>query len=140
MPVISAGIVYLRVAVRGSRQASLIGEHQQTGNFCVLPVQDERARCRCLHLDGAGDEANSGSVAVEIGDEFDASIALRPSHLQAVADELRDQAIAADDLDSLGVHRPGTLGGSGLGVYDFFVHDYRGWPSLTRVGERSPTS
>ncbi len=27
MPVISAGIVYPRVAIRGSRQASLVGEH-----------------------------------------------------------------------------------------------------------------
>jgi hypothetical protein len=27
MPVVSAGIVYARVAIRGSRQASLVGEH-----------------------------------------------------------------------------------------------------------------
>jgi hypothetical protein len=40
MPVVSAGVVYPRAAIRGSRQASLIGEHLSAIN-AYLETGDE---------------------------------------------------------------------------------------------------
>jgi hypothetical protein len=70
MPVISAGMVYARVAIRGSRQATLVGEHLAAiGTF--LATGDAKPLRRFAGKTVTGTLPDGGSYRFELETDLD---------------------------------------------------------------------